>query len=229
MKTIGVLGGLGPQATMDFEARIHRVSQQRIPQHANTGYPPMIVYYCRHAPILLDDDGSPYHPLRPDPRLLDAAKQLGQLVDVLVITSNTPHLFEAEIAQAAGRPLLNMIDLTLQEVQRRRWRRVGVLGLHDPVFYTRPLVQLGIGVEVLNKDERAPLDAAIIALMEGRSGPEATVVARQALQTLRDRAVDGIILGCTEIPLLLNEEANAPDLIDPLQLLTDAALEYALA
>jgi aspartate racemase len=47
MKTIGVLGGLGPQATMDFEQRIHRVAQQLIPPLGNSGYPPMVVYYCR--------------------------------------------------------------------------------------------------------------------------------------------------------------------------------------
>ena len=40
MKTIGVLGGIGPQATMDFEQRVHAVSQALIPQYANTGYPP---------------------------------------------------------------------------------------------------------------------------------------------------------------------------------------------
>ena len=44
MKTIGVLGGLGPQATMDFEARVHRESQRRIPPRMNGGYPPMIVH-----------------------------------------------------------------------------------------------------------------------------------------------------------------------------------------
>ncbi len=45
MKTIGVLGGLGPQATMDFEARVHRAAQKLIPQLKNAGYPPMLVYY----------------------------------------------------------------------------------------------------------------------------------------------------------------------------------------
>jgi aspartate/glutamate racemase len=44
MKTIGVLGGLGPQATMDFEVRLHAVSQQLIAPNASTGYPPMLVY-----------------------------------------------------------------------------------------------------------------------------------------------------------------------------------------
>lgn len=54
MKTIGVLGGLGPQATMDFEQRVHRIAQELIPPHGNSGYPPMVVYYCRHPPVLLN-------------------------------------------------------------------------------------------------------------------------------------------------------------------------------
>ena len=45
MKTIGVLGGMGPQATMDFERRVHEVSQQLLPRSLNTGYPPMVVFY----------------------------------------------------------------------------------------------------------------------------------------------------------------------------------------
>ena len=59
MKTIGVLGGLGPQATMDFEARVHAAAQRLIPQQANSGYPPMIVYYLRCAPMILGTDHRP--------------------------------------------------------------------------------------------------------------------------------------------------------------------------
>src|SRR5947209_5112928 len=92
MKTIGVLGGLGPQATMDFEARLHRAAQRLIPPHHNSGYPPMVVYYYRHAPVLLTEGGKPVTPYRPDPRLLEAAKRLGSLSDFLVITSNGTHL-----------------------------------------------------------------------------------------------------------------------------------------
>jgi hypothetical protein len=77
VKTIGVLGGFGPQATMDFEARVHRVAQRLIPPRWNAGYPPMVVYYCRHAPFIVTDEGVPRLPLRPDPRLLEAAKLLG--------------------------------------------------------------------------------------------------------------------------------------------------------
>ena len=94
MKTIGVLGGLGPQATMDFEARVHAVSQALIPQHFNSGYPPMVVYYHRYPPFVVDERGVHIQPVRPDPRLTEAMGKLGEMVDFIVITSNAPHLFQ---------------------------------------------------------------------------------------------------------------------------------------
>jgi aspartate racemase len=228
MKTIGVLGGLGPQATMDFEARVHRVAQRLIPPSYNRGYPPMVVYYFRHAPVLLTEEGKPQLPFRPDPRLLEAAKRLGDLADFLVITANTPHLFQVEIEQAAGCKLLSMIDTTLEEVRRREWKRVGVLGLGDPVFYTRPLGQLGIACETMDPESRVALDQAIARLMEGRDSAGSPAAGGGAFAALRARGVDGVILGCTEIPLLLRESADAADLINPAQLLSEAAVRAAV-
>ena len=69
MKTIGVVGGIGPQATMEFERQVHRVSQRRLPQFANGGYPPMVVLFHRRPPILLDAYGQPVRPVRLDPVL----------------------------------------------------------------------------------------------------------------------------------------------------------------
>lgn len=228
MKTIGVLGGLGPQATMDFEARVHRVAQRLIAPNAGSGYPPMVVYYCRHAPVLLTEKGAPQLPLRPDPRLFEAAKKLAGLADFLVIPSNTPHLFQAEIEQAAGCKVLSMVEATLGEVRRRRWKHVGVLGLGDPVVYTRPLGQLGIASEAVDAGPRAALDQAIFRLMEGRDDADSADAAQRAVAALRAKGVEGVILGCTEIPLLLREAADAADLINPAQLLAEAAVRAAL-
>src|SRR5690349_15407480 len=100
MKTIGVLGGFGPQATMEFEQRVHQVAQQLIPPQRNGGYPPMVVHYSRHPPVLLDSAGLPYRPPQPDPRLLAAARALGQLADFMVITSNGLHALQPALEQA---------------------------------------------------------------------------------------------------------------------------------
>ena len=229
MKTIGVLGGLGPQATMDFEARVHASSQRLIPQRGNEGYPPMVVFYYRHAPILLHEDGSPVLPIQPDPRLFDAARRVGSLADFLVITANGPHMLREAIEQAAGRPVLSMIDVTLDEVRRRGCRTLGVLGLGEPTVYLDPLGRLGLACETIDGDLRDRLDRAIAGLMEGRTGPESSAVAHEAVDTLRGRGVDGVILGCTEIPLLLGEAAGAPDLLNPAEVLAEATVRHAIA
>ncbi|MCH8987145.1 aspartate/glutamate racemase family protein, partial [Patescibacteria group bacterium] len=131
MKTMGVIGGLGPQATMDVVARLHKVSQKLIPQFVNRGYPPILVGYFRDAPMVLREDGSVPDELQPDPRLLELARTLGLHVDFLIIASNTPHFFVREIEEASGRKVLSIVDAVLEDVQRRRCSKVGVLAIGE--------------------------------------------------------------------------------------------------
>jgi aspartate racemase len=213
---------------MDFEARVHQLSQQLIPQHSNQGYPPMLVYYHRHPPVVVDAAGAPVTPLEPDPELLDAARRLGRWADILVITSNGVHMLQPQIEQAAGRKVLSMIDATLAEVVRRRARRVGVLGRFGPQAYRGRLAELGIACETIDAQLQARLDQAIHAVSEGRAS-ETHAVAREAIAALRARDVDAIILGCTEIPFMLPDAHADPTLINPAQLLAEATVRAVLA
>jgi aspartate racemase len=229
MKTIGVVGGIGPQATMDFEARLHRAAQGRVAPKANGGYPPMIVYYHRRPPMLVGEDLLPVLPLRIDPELREAVTRLGPQVDFLVITSNGAHALSPEIERAAGRPVLNMMDLAVAEARRRGWKKVGVLSLGRLSIYADRLGEAGMHAEFIPAEQQAHLDRAIFRVMEGRDDEPEREAARQALATLRSRGVDGVIVGCTEVPFLLAGKGGERDLIDPLELLAEAALERALA
>lgn len=228
MKTIGVLGGIGPQATMDFEQRLHQAAQRLIPQRGNSGYPPLVVYYHRRPPVLVDEAGQSILPLVPDPQLLDGACKLGQIADFLVITSNGAHMLQAAIEEAAGRPVLSMIKTTVAEVRQRRWRHVGVLSLFGPHVYNQPLDEAGIRWESISSELQAPLDRAIMQVMDGSNDAESTAAARQEVTALRSQGVQGIILGCTEIPLLLEADLGDVDLINPGALLAEAAVRHAI-
>jgi len=128
MKTIGVLGGLGPQATMDFEARVHRVAQRLVPRCGIAGYPPLVVWYLREPPLAVPAaDAMPEAMAPANPALLDAARRLGGWADLLVIPANGVHLWQREIAAAAGRPVLGMVEAAVAEVRRRGWARVGLV------------------------------------------------------------------------------------------------------
>jgi aspartate racemase len=200
-----------------------------IPGRGNQGYPPMVVYYHRRAPVVTTDDGAPVRPLQLDPLLLDAARRLGTWADLLVITSNGVHRLQRELEEAARRPLLSMIEVTLDEVARRGWRTVGVLTYIDPVVYQAPLEQRGLRCETIDTALQEPLDEAVPAFTAGRTGPAVRDPVARAVEALRCRGVDGIILGCTELPLILGEDADAPDLINPAALLAEAVVRHAIA
>jgi len=216
---------------MEFEARLHQVAQRLIPAKGNTGYPPLVVVYHRGPAVELRADGTPVVPLRPAPDFVEAARWLGTRADFVVITANAPHLFLDRFESAAGRPVLSMIDATLDEVRRRGCRRLGVVGFGDPAMpvYAGPLQQMNIAVETIDASLQAKLDAAILRVHEGRESDESRTPAREAIAALRARGVNGIILGCTEIPILLPDGPGADDLINPLEFLAEAAVRFAMA
>lgn len=228
MKTIGVLGGIGPQATIDFERRIHEAAQRILPQRANGGYPPLVTLFMRHPPVLVDAAWRPLSPLQIDPRVLDAAAQLGKIADLLVVPSNTPHLFRSELEAASGCPMLSIIDVTVAELKRRAVDEVGLLGLGLPQIYVERLEAEGIRFLPTAPSRRDRLDQAILSLMEGREQTADRDAARDAVAELRAAGAVCTILGCTEIPLLLGTDAEAEDLVNPGALLANAVVEAAV-
>lgn len=230
MKTIGVLGGLGPQATNDFVDRVHRASNRLIPARFNTGYPPMVVHYHRSPPVVMADARTPKLPMEVDGALLEAAAWLGGRADFLVIPANAPHLFASEIERSAGKPLLSLIDVTLAEVKRRGWKAVGVLGFGDPnvPVYSVRLRAAGVRCETIDAALQQRLNAAVIRIQEGRPTVEDAAVMRDAVGVLRGRGVDGVIPGCTEIPFLLGDAMQAADLVNPAELLAEAAVRRVM-
>jgi aspartate racemase len=227
-RAIGVLGGIGPQATMDFEARLHRVAQRRLPQAGNRGYPPLVTVYMRHPPVRVGPDQLPLKPLQLDPRLLDAARKLGAWVDLIAIPSNTPHFFLEQIAEAAGCPVLDMVGLAVEALLAGGDGAVGLVGLGIPRVYDERLKAAGLRVITADAETIRALDRSIIGLMEGRCDERDRNAARAAVAQVRAAGAPRTVLGCTEIPLLLGADADAADLVNPGQLLAEAAVDAAI-
>jgi aspartate racemase len=123
-----------------------------------------------------------------------------------------------------------MVDVTMDEVQRRNLKHVGIvdfLPAHLSV-YPRPLNQLGMGWAFLPDDMLPDLYQAVLAVSEGRVGKEGHQIARAALTHLRAQNVDGVILACTEIPFMLPESDSEMDIINLAQLLAEAAVRFAI-
>ncbi len=228
MRTIGVLGGIGPQATMDFEARVHVVSQRLIPQRLNQGYPPMVTVYLRQPPVLFEPDGRPREPLEIEPSVLDTSRRLGQWADLIVSPCNTVHQFLDEVRDAAGCEMISIVDVTVAELRRREPERVGLLGLGIPQVYAERFERERIDVVTPPAGLRERLDDAILRLSEGVTEARHRSTAREAVDSVRAAGATVTVLGCTEIPLLLEAHSRAADLVDPAALLAEAAVRRAI-
>lgn len=232
MGKIGVIGGFGQWATLDIIERICRVSAERVSQYGNRGYPLMNIRLANKAPMVLNPDGSYPEKLEPSPEFLEAAKYVSKDSDFLIIPSNTPHLFVKDVEKVTNKKVLSIVDVTVAEAIKRGYKKVGVLAIGltlEKRLYQNPLEANGISAVVITKEMSDKLDdEGVYPLQEGMLLKDIKPVAKEIVSYLRTQRVDGVILGCTEIPILLGEAANDPDILNPNQLLAEAVVEKCL-
>jgi aspartate racemase len=135
---------------------------------------------------------------------------------------------QADIEAAAGKPMLSMVQCVVDEVTERNWRRVGALTLFGGDMYERALESTVRECLTVEEEIQEPLNRAALAVMAGSETEADKDVARRAVSALRERSVDGIILGCTEFPFLLGDAAEAPDVLNPIKILAEAAVRHAM-
>ncbi|MGH7725844.1 MAG: aspartate/glutamate racemase family protein, partial [Candidatus Eiseniibacteriota bacterium] len=134
-----------------------------------------------------------------------------------------------EVERLAGRPVLSLVGCAVDEVQNRKWRRVGVIGMGYPKVYVDRLEKAGIAYETIEPATQSKLNRVFLTFMEGRLDPEGHRLAADAVAELQGRGVDGVILGCTELPLILPELEGKPGLLNPAQVLAERAIRRASA
>jgi aspartate racemase len=101
-------------------------------------------------------------------------------------------------------------------------------GVHDSFRKARNLEKQGIAYASISQTLAGRLNQAIFKCQAGQEDATDRAITHEAILALRNQGVDGIILGCTEIPLLLQGEDDLYDLLNPAQVLAEAAVRYAL-
>ena len=119
--------------------------------------------------------------------MLEVARNLGTATDFLLIPSNGVHVFQKEIENASGRKVLNMIDVTLEEVKKKGWQKAGVLGLMNPMVYTTRMDEMGIAHETIDNELQEKLNQSIFRMMEGNEDEADRVIAIEAINQLRNK------------------------------------------
>jgi aspartate racemase len=205
MARVGLIGGLGPESTIDYYRRIIQVWQETAP-----GSAPMIVIDSLDVDhgirLVQSDRGALVEYL-----VASAGRLAGAGVDFIAITANTAHIVFDEVAARTTLPLLSIVEVCAAEAALRGYAKVGLLGTRftmEAPFYTDVFAKRSIEVIAPVESDRVWLHERYIGeLLRGQFTDATREGVLQLVRTLRESAgIDAIVFGGTELPLLLNAE-----------------------
>lgn len=226
-KTVGVLGGMGPDATVDFMAKVIALT----PAAKDQDHLQMLVDHNPKVPnrrdaILADGED-------PGPALAAMARRLQEAgAEFLVIPCNTAYVFQDAITAATSIPLISIIDVTIDAVSEQSpgAKKVGILATDGCLMagvYQDQLADQGF-------EPILPTDIELTNFMDLtnkiKSGYQGEVVAgamRKLAQALESRGAQAIIAGCTEIPLVLDATMLDVPLISSTDVLAQVTAQLA--
>ena len=229
MKTIGLIGGMSWESSVEYYRIINQLVREKLGGlHSAKS-------------VMVSVDFGPVEELMQAGRweavlaeLVAAARQVeAGGADFLLIATNTMHKLFAEVHAAVEIPMIHIADAAAAEIERLGLSKVGLLGTAFTMqedFYTGRLKEK-YGLEVLVPDagERAEVNRVIFEeLVVGNILPESKEMYLEVIAGLVARGAQGVILGCTEIPLLVKPEDASVPLFDTTFLHAAAAVEEAV-
>ena len=167
--------------------------------------------------------------------MIDAAQRLERGgADFFLICTNTMHRMADQVQSAVRIPLLHIADPTAERVRAQGFKRVGLLGTAftmEQDFYKGRLQQhFGLDVLIPEGDDRATVHRIIYdELVQGRAEPASREAYRAVIARLIERGAEAVILGCTEIMLLVKPEDSPVPLFDTTGIHAEAAVDRALS
>jgi aspartate racemase len=229
MKTLGLIGGMSWESTVPYYRTINQTVKEQL---GGLHSARLLLYSVDFAEIEKLQHAGDWDAA--GAVLADAARSLkAGGAQLLVICTNTMHKVADAVEAASGLPLLHIADATGDAIRARSITRIGLLGTRftmEQDFYRRRLIERhGLDVLVPEPDERDLVHRVIYdELCQGVIRDESRAQYRRVMDGLVARGAQGIILGCTEIGLLVGEDDASAPLFDTTALHARAAALAAL-
>jgi aspartate racemase len=230
MRTIGLIGGMSWESTIPYYRLINEyVREHRGGHHSAELILISVDFHAFEARLRAADWGGIAS------RLIDAARRLETAgADLLILCTNTMHRVAPEIALAVGIPLLHILDPTVEAMHAARLTKIGLLGtrftMEQDFYRDRLAARHGLEVIVPESADRDVVHRIIFEeLTQGRILEASRVAYRRVIETLVARGAQGIVLGCTELAMLIGPDDTAVPVFDTTSLHARGAAEYALA
>jgi aspartate racemase len=231
MKTLGIVGGLGPESTIEYYRQLIAGYRDRI---HDGSYPPLLIDSIDVNKLLA----------------LAAKQKLKELVEYLlsslqrlsragtnfaILAANTPHIVFNEVSAQSPLPLISIVQATCDFARAQGLKNLGLFGTRSTMqagFYQATFAKAGMTITLPKLEEQDYIHEKYVGeLVKGIFLPETKQGLLNIVNALKQRQqIDGLILGGTELPLLLKDgnEAGIP-LLDTTRIHVNAALDRMLS
>ena len=225
LKKIGILGGMSYESTIKY---YDLILQKYYSKYHDYNYPEIVIYSLNFQKVIdyeLGDNESIYVEY-----LMTGINSLQNSgVDFIVMAANSPHAVFKKLAQKSIIPILSIVDATAKEANRKNLKRLLLLGIKFTMqssFYKDNFAKVNMEVITPIDSEQDIINKIIFEeLVIGKFTKESKDM---LLNIIRNYNVDGVILGCTELPLIFHQNDTDVILLDTVEIHVEATLNYCI-
>lgn len=221
-KCVGIIGGLGPASTLDYYKGI--IKKFKIAKDKEV-YPPILLNSLNMTEIIGFIESREYDKLTI--KLIEAINQVKNAgADFVAISSNTPHIIFNQLEERSPLPLISIVEATAEYIKEHKFKKVLLTGTSFTMnnsFYQKTLNKYDIKCITPNEEDKIAIQNIIFPNLEnGVIIPEDKEIYLKIVNKIKNEDnIDGIILGCTELPLMIKQEDLAIPLINTTEIHID--------
>jgi aspartate racemase len=229
MKTIGLIGGMTCESSCEYYRLINQITRSKLGGIHSASNVMISVDFAMIEPLMESGKWD---------EILDILVECGQNIekagaDFLVLCTNTMHKLADDIQLHLEIPILNIIDAVANQIKEQKLHTIGLLGtrftMEENFYKDRLKEEHGLNVLIPSREGRETIHRIIVKeLSIGKIRESSNNLYWQIINRLADQGAQGIILGCTEIPLLVHEKEGNIPLFDTTLIHATAAVEHAL-
>lgn len=222
---IGILGGMSPESTTEF---YNFLIKKYFEKNKDYSYPEIIIFSVNFEKIIqLQESGDKNTYIEELMQGILSLENAG--AEFAVIASNTPHMIFSELQERSNIPLLSIVYNTAHKAKKLKLKKLLLLGTKftmQSTFYKDDFLKLDIEIVVPSDSEQKEINRIIFdELVQG-------IVKRESkesfMQIINNYSVEGVILGCTELPLIVKPEDTTKILLNTLDIHVESTLSYAI-
>lgn len=229
MKRIGIIGGIGPESTVDYYKLIIGAFHEK---HADLGYPEIIIYSANLSSLMRILEANDWEHLTD--WLLEKVVSLQKAgAEFAVIGSNTPHIVFDEVSSRSPIPMLSIIEETCKNAKIRGYKKLGLLGTKFTMgsdFFKKPFGSSEMAVIVPEKEDQELIHHRLFSEIElGIIKDSTRAELLSIIKKMIDRhSIDAVILGCTELPLILSQDEFGIPFLNTTAIHAESIVSYCI-